>query len=71
MAQELSPDNLRSLLESGSPFALIDVREPGEYNSAHIPGSNLIPRRRLEFDVPASLPFKGVQVVICDDDGGR
>jgi rhodanese-related sulfurtransferase len=69
MAQELSPDNLRSLLESGSPFALIDVREPGEYNSAHIPGSNLIPRRRLEFDVPASLPFKGVQVVICDDDG--
>jgi rhodanese-related sulfurtransferase len=71
MAQELSLDNLQSLLEGDSPFALIDVREPGEYNSAHIPGSSLIPRRRLEFDIPASLPFKGVRVVICDDDGHR
>lgn len=71
MAQELSPGNLKSLLEGDSPFALIDVRESGEYNSAHIPGSSLIPRRRLEFDIPDSLPCKDVQVVICDDDGRR
>jgi rhodanese-related sulfurtransferase len=71
MAGGISPEALNSLLESNSQFALIDVREPGEYNSAHIPGSSLIPRRQLEFDLAQAVPFKGTQVVVCDDDGRR
>jgi rhodanese-related sulfurtransferase len=71
MAGGISPEALKSLLESNSQFALIDVREPGEYNSAHIPGSSLIPRRQLEFDLAYAIPFKGTQVVVCDDDGRR
>jgi rhodanese-related sulfurtransferase len=53
------------------PFALIDVRESGEYNSSHIPGACLIPRRRIEFIIEESVPAKGVPVVVCDDDGRR
>jgi rhodanese-related sulfurtransferase len=71
VAKKISPATLRSLLDGSSQFALIDVREAGEYNSTHIPGSSLIPRRQLEFRMPEAAPFRGASVVVCDDDGRR
>ena len=71
MAQKISTQDLKNLLDGDSPFALIDVRESGEYNATHIPGAALIPRRRIEFIIESSVPFKGAQVVVCDDDGRR
>ena len=71
IAREISPAALGELLEGTSQFALIDVREPGEYNSAHIPGASLISRRRLEFQMPLAVPSKATRVVLCDDDGRR
>ncbi len=71
MADPTSPATLRNLMASDTPFACIDVREPGEYNSSHIPGVSLLPRRQLEFDMPLAVPFPGTRVVVCDDDGRR
>ena len=71
MAGKIAPEALKSLLDGSTPFALIDVREAGEYNSSHIPGSSLIARRQLEFQVPHAVPYKGTHVVVCDDDGRR
>ena len=71
MSREISAEALAGLLESDESFALIDVREAGEYNSTHIPGSSLIPRRELEFRIAASVPHAGAHVVVCDDDGRR
>ena len=71
MAGSTSLEALKNLLSGGSQFALIDVREAGEYNSSHIPGSSLIPRRQLEFQMAAAAPFKGAKIVLCDDDGRR
>jgi rhodanese-related sulfurtransferase len=71
MATTVAPASLKSLLEGKTPFALIDVREAGEYNSSHIPGSSLIARRQLESAVTQAVPFKGTSVVVCDDDGRR
>jgi rhodanese-related sulfurtransferase len=71
MASKIAPESLRRLLDGSSPFALIDVREAGEYNSSHIPGASLIARRQLEFLMPHALPYSGVDVVFCDDDGRR
>src|SRR5256712_1271189 len=71
MAGKIAPEALKSLLDGSTPFALIDVREAGEYNSSHIPGSSLIARRQLEFQVPYAVPYKGTHVVVCDDDGRR
>jgi len=34
---------LKTLIESGEPFDLIDVRTTGEFNSGHIPGALNIP----------------------------
>jgi len=71
MPGEISPQELQNMLGGDAPFALIDVREPGEYNSTHIPWSSVIPRRLLEFQMAESVPFTGVPVVLCDDDGQR
>ncbi len=71
MADYLSSAALKNLLADATPFAFIDVREAGEYNSSHIPGASLIPRRQLEFQMSLAVPFKGTQVVVCDDDGRR
>jgi rhodanese-related sulfurtransferase len=71
MAGKLSPEALERLLAGTSAFALIDVREAGEYNSSHIPGASLIARRSLEFVLPQAVPFGGTPVVLCDDDGRR
>src|SRR5437899_7551942 len=71
MAATIAPAALKSLLAGKEPFALIDVREAGEYNSSHIPGASLIARRQLEFQVPHGVPCQGTQVVVCEEDGRR
>jgi len=54
-----------------SLYALVDVREHGEYNASHIAGSSSLPRRLLEFRFPRLVPCTQVQVVLIDDDGRR
>lgn len=71
MADRLSPAGLNNLFAGKTPFACIDVREAGEYNSSHIPGTSLIPRRQLEFQMALAVPYTGTHVVLCDDDGRR
>jgi rhodanese-related sulfurtransferase len=71
MTDFIAAGELASLLSGSAPFALIDVRDVGEYNSSHIPGSSLIPRRELEFRMPESVPFVGANIIVCDDDGQR
>ena len=71
MAGVISPTSLHDMMEGGTSFALIDVREHGEYNSSHIPGSSSLPRRQLEFQMLSLVPYKGVPVTLCDDDGRR
>ena len=48
---EVTPQDVRRRLDAGEKIALIDVREPGEFQQAHIEGSELIPMR----SVPAQL----------------
>src|SRR5712691_8884903 len=71
MAQTITAAALKSLLDTQATCALIDVREPGEYNDSHIPGSSLVPRRQLEFRLGRLVPYRGTHVIVCDDDGRR
>jgi rhodanese-related sulfurtransferase len=71
MIKRIDAETLQQILQGGSQYAFIDVREAGEYNSSHIPGASLIPRRQLEFSIAHAVPFTGVPVVLCDDDGRR
>ena len=49
MDYEISVDQLKQLLASDHPPLLLDVREPWEYETAHIEGSTNIPMG----DIPA------------------
>src|SRR5712692_971220 len=71
MTATIAPEVLTALLAGDASFALTDVREAGEYNSSHIAGASLIARRQLEFVMPQAVPFLGVPVILCDDDGRR
>src|SRR5712692_10288826 len=71
MTQTIPAAALKSLLDTQATCALIDVREPGEYNSAHIPGATLVPRRQLELRLLRLVPYRGTPVIVCDDDGHR
>jgi rhodanese-related sulfurtransferase len=71
VASEITAAALAKLLDAGATLALIDVREHGEYNPAHIAGSSSVPRRQLETRMGRLVPFRGVQVVVCDDNGRR
>ncbi len=68
----ISVAELASLLAThGDDIALLDVREPAEYNLAHIAGSCSLPRRQIELRVERLVPWRGARVVACDDDGVR
>ena len=71
MTNRITCQALKDLLEGRAPFALIDIREAGEYNSSHIPGACPMPRRQLEFLMRHAVPHPSTPVVLCDDDGRR
>ncbi len=68
---DIAPATLKYLVDQGSTLALLDVREHGEYNSAHIAGSSSVPRRQIEERLARLVPYYGAQLVVCDDDGRR
>ena len=46
---EITVDTLKSMIDNGEEFLLLDIRQPAEYESGNIPGSFSIPRGELEF----------------------
>ena len=69
--REIGAVTLQHLLETGSTLAVLDVREHGEYNSAHIPGASSLPRRLIEHRIDRLVPGRQEQIVVCDDTGIR
>ncbi|MBG0831848.1 rhodanese-like domain-containing protein [Planomonospora sp. ID67723] len=62
---------LRRLLESGEPPRLIDVRTPGEFETAHIPGSCNVPLDVLREHRDELRPHLDEQVVLICRSGQR
>ncbi|MDT5153755.1 MAG: sulfur-carrier protein adenylyltransferase/sulfurtransferase [Mycobacterium sp.] len=62
----VTPRELREMLDSGRKVALIDVREPVEWDINHIDGAELIPKSALEAgDGLAKLPHDRTPVLYC------
>ena len=62
----VTPRELREMLDSSQKFALIDVREPVEWDINHIEGAELIPKSTIESgDGLAKLPHDRVPVLYC------
>ncbi|MDT7757857.1 MAG: sulfur-carrier protein adenylyltransferase/sulfurtransferase [Mycobacterium sp.] len=62
----ITPRELRDMLDSGRKVALIDVREPVEWDINHIDGAELIPKSALEAgDGLAKLPHDRTPILYC------
>jgi molybdopterin/thiamine biosynthesis adenylyltransferase/rhodanese-related sulfurtransferase len=62
----VTPRELRAMLDSGRKIALIDVREPVEWDINHIDGAELVPKSALEAgDGLAKLPHDRTPVLYC------
>jgi len=67
----ITPIELKQKIDRGDDFALIDVREPHEYEIVSIPGAVLIPKDRiLTGEALAELPQDRPIVLHCKS-GGR
>jgi sulfur-carrier protein adenylyltransferase/sulfurtransferase len=65
-AETITPPQLRALLDSEHKPALIDVREPAEWEINHIEGAQLIPKSSLTSGAGlAKLPIDRKTVLYC------
>ncbi len=62
--EEITPTELAARLRARDDFDLIDVREPGEWDVAHIPGARLIPLGQLDDELD-SLDSSREIIVMC------
>ena len=66
----ISVADAKALLDKGG-VTFLDVREPKEYKSGHVPGAVNVPRGLLEFKIGKKLPDKNATVVVYCKSGGR
>ncbi|MDW4905523.1 rhodanese-like domain-containing protein [Streptomyces sp. ADMS] len=68
---QLDPAALHEITESGSGPRLLDVRTPGEFRTAHIPGSYNVPLDTLREHRAELLRHLDEDVVLICRSGGR
>lgn len=65
MDYEISAMEVKSLRDSGQEFTLLDVREPWEYETAHMEGSRHIPMGEIPARFNQELDPEQHIVVVC------
>jgi sulfur dioxygenase len=71
--RQLEPDEVNMRLRGSQPLLLLDVREPEEYKGelGHIPGSQLVPLRKLTQEVADLESYKETPIVVICRAGVR
>jgi len=67
--EQIGAAEARREAEAGA--TILDVREPNEYEEAHIQGAKLLPRGLLEYKASDELPDKDARIVVHCALGGR
>ena len=65
MDYEITPEEVKSKLEAGEEFVLLDVREPWEFETARIDGAKLIPMGDVPSRAHQELDPEEPIVVVC------
>jgi rhodanese-related sulfurtransferase len=65
MDYEIAPEQVKSKLNAGEPFVLLDVREPWEFRTASIEGAKLIPMGDVPSRAHQELDPEEHIIVIC------
>ncbi len=68
---EVSPEEVKAMLERGAPFLLLDVREESEWQQGHLPHAQHLCRGILERDIEALCPDANTPIVLYCGGGYR
>jgi molybdopterin/thiamine biosynthesis adenylyltransferase/rhodanese-related sulfurtransferase len=68
--EDLSPAEAKSEIDAGG-VALVDTREPHEYEEAHIEGGRLVPPGLLRDEIASVVPDRSQRVVLYCRSGNR
>jgi len=63
--------DLKAAIDAGEDMVILDVREPNEYEAAHIPESVNLPRGLIEFSIWALVPDKENKIFVYCKTGTR
>lgn len=69
--REISISDLKNQLMQRQDLVLLDVREPADYQGAHIPGAINLPRGLLELDIDEMVPNQDQPIVAYCGGGSR
>jgi adenylyltransferase/sulfurtransferase len=70
-AWEVTPRQVKSMLDRGEKFVFVDCRLPNEHQITHIEGARLLPLQQLPQRIGELRGSEGEQVVIHCRTGGR
>ena len=65
MDYEITPEEVKMNLDQGTAFTLLDVREPWEFETAHMVGAKLLPMGDVPSRAHQELDPEDHIVVIC------
>jgi rhodanese-related sulfurtransferase len=65
MDYEITPEEVKMKLDQSEGFTLLDVREPWEFETAHLEGSKLLPMGEVPSRAHQELDPEDHIVVIC------
>ena len=71
MYQQISPDEAKKIMDSGSEHIILDVREQDEFDAGHIPGSILIPYMEIDEKAEEMLTDKTKLILVYCRSGRR
>jgi rhodanese-related sulfurtransferase len=65
MDYEITPEEVKMKLDGGEAVTLLDVREPWEFETAHMPGAKLVPMGDIPSRAHQELDPEDHIVVVC------
>jgi rhodanese-related sulfurtransferase len=65
MDYEITPEEVKAKLDQGEEFTLLDVREPWEFEAAHMVGAKLVPMGDIPSRAHQELDPEDSIVVVC------
>jgi rhodanese-related sulfurtransferase len=69
--KELSVEQVKSMMDRGQRFQLVDVREESEWAKDHLPGALHLGKGIIERDAEAKLPDPRAEIVLYCGGGFR
>jgi rhodanese-related sulfurtransferase len=70
VTQQVSPEDLRGMIDDGGELALIDVREELIFSRLHLLLARSAPLSRFELMFAQLVPRRAARIVLCDDADG-